>query len=418
MSEIINPEIPNLPPSGAPQNGMLLVVYNPVTGLAEKMLIDFFVPAATQDFTYNPEFVYGLNAFVTFGGFGYTSDSADNQGNEPSAGSAFWTQINLSASGLVYWAAGAFTQEKVVLLNDISGVTEFYELINTDRPFISSDFAAELAGGDWRQMTGIGGADTFGADFTVVLSGGKTFGKYSNGQLVPAAGKTPRQVILDVAIEYLLPAFTSFGITGQAATIELGASIAAGAKVFTWATSNDDNVEPDTIEIRDQSAGIDLAVGLADDGTQNINLPGPIQLVNEGNTQIFRITGENTNGDPFTRDFTITADFLRFYGVSPVAPDVSAEVRALPFSTFGNTFSIPIPQGETIICFAYEAARPDISDSSVKYVEGFNANVGNTFTKFTFNVNDGGGTARSYKVYIATLGAPLPSDATYNVTIP
>lgn len=266
----------------------------------------------------------------------------------------------------------------------------------------------------WQAVAG----DVFTSDFTVVLSGSKTLGKYSNGQVVPAQGKTARQVLLDMAIEYLFPAFNSFAITGQPQTVELGTTIAAGNKTFTWGTSNGGNITANSLSIRNETAGTNLATGLANDGNQVVSLPAAIALLNEGSQVVFRITAQNTQAGSFNRDFAIVANYLRFFGTASAVPTTSAAVRALAGNTFANSFSIAIPQGQTIIAFAYEATRPDIVDSSVKYVEGFNSNVGNTFTKSTFNVNDAAGTARSYKVYVSQLGAPYPASATYNITIP
>jgi hypothetical protein len=261
-------------------------------------------------------------------------------------------------------------------------------------------------------------SDLFTSDFTVTLSGGKTLGKYASGQVVPAVGKTARQVLLDIAIEYLLPAFNAFGISGQSQTVELGTTIPAGSKTFTWGTTNPGNIQATSIIIRNESGSSNLASGLPNTGTASASLLTSINLPNEGSQQVFRIIGQNTQSGSFNRDFVIVADYLRFYGTPGSAPTNSTTVRALSANTFGNTFSINIAQGQTIIAFAYEATRPDIADSSVKYVEGFMSNVGNTFTKSTFNVNDAAGVARSYKVYVAQLGAPYPAAATYQVTIP
>jgi len=48
----------------------------------------------------------------------------------------------------------------------------------------------------------------YDADLTVSLSGGKTFGKYSTGQTIPATGKTPRAVIQLAIAEALEPTLT------------------------------------------------------------------------------------------------------------------------------------------------------------------------------------------------------------------
>ncbi len=224
-------------------------------------------------------------------------------------------------------------------------------------------------------------------------------------------------IIEQAVVVYLQPAFSAFSIAGQSVSIEVGDSIPAGNKTFTWATSNNGNIAPNSITIRNQSAAVDLTSALANDGSEVINLLAPIQLNASGASQLFRILMENTQSQVVSRDLTITAFYNRFFGSPVSAPNDSASVRALG-KTFGNTFSIAIPHGNLIAAFAYEATRPDIADSNVKYVEGFNANVGSTFVKSLLNVQDAGGTQRSYKLYMATLGAPYQANATYNVTIP
>jgi hypothetical protein len=48
-------------------------------------------------------------------------------------------------------------------------------------------------------------SNVFSSDFTIALAGGKTFGKFVNGSVVPATGKTAREVILLAAQEALTP---------------------------------------------------------------------------------------------------------------------------------------------------------------------------------------------------------------------
>jgi hypothetical protein len=229
--------------------------------------------------------------------------------------------------------------------------------------------------------------------------------------------RTLSSIIEQAVVVYLQPSFTVFYITGQGVALEVGDSIVAGNKIFTWATSNNGNILPSSIVIRNQSAQADLITGLANNGSANFNLLAPIQLNAPGASQVFRILMENTQNQVVSIDLTITAFYNRFFGSPATAPNDSASIRAMA-KTFGNTFSIVIPQGNQVAAFAYEATRPDIVDNNVKYVEGFNANVGSTFVKTLLNVNDAGGTPRSYKLYVATLGAPYQGQATYNVTIP
>jgi hypothetical protein len=86
----------------------------------------------------------------------------------------------------------------------------------------------------WVLLTsGGGGGGTFSSDIVVSLSGGKTLGKYTNGQTIPSNGLTAEQVMRLIAIEYILPVFTSFSISGQATTVEVGATLSTPA-TFIW----------------------------------------------------------------------------------------------------------------------------------------------------------------------------------------
>ena len=70
-----------------------------------------------------------------------------------------------------------------------------------------------------------GGPEVFAADIIVSLSGGKTLGKYTNGQTIPAAGKTAEEVMRLIGIEELFPTLTNpyntFTLT-QAGLREIG----------------------------------------------------------------------------------------------------------------------------------------------------------------------------------------------------
>jgi hypothetical protein len=229
--------------------------------------------------------------------------------------------------------------------------------------------------------------------------------------------RTLTSLIEQAVVVYLQPAFTFFSLAGQALSIEVGDSIAAGNKNFSWATTNNSNILVNSMTIRNQSAGLDLMSGLANSGNAVANLAAPIQLNASSASQVFRLSMKNTQNVTISLDLAITAFYGRFFGSPVNPPSDSVSVRALS-KTFGNTFSLVIPQGNKVAAFAYEASRPDLADGNVKYVEGFNANVGSTFVKTLLNVQDAGGTLRNYKLYIATLGAPYPAQATYDVTIP
>lgn len=83
-------------------------------------------------------------------------------------------------------------------------------------PIASSGSTGKLNSSDWTTFNNkldktafdIYSANTvtkFTADIPVILSGGKTLGKYTNGQTIPAIGKTAQEVLLDIAQEFISP---------------------------------------------------------------------------------------------------------------------------------------------------------------------------------------------------------------------
>jgi hypothetical protein len=84
---------------------------------------------------------------------------------------------------------------------------------------------------DWQTPTFASSNPLLTSDIVVSLSGGKTMGKYLNGQTIPAIGKTLEQVIRDIAIEDIAPTYSP-------ATISLSNSVPTLAEVGTAFTTN------------------------------------------------------------------------------------------------------------------------------------------------------------------------------------
>jgi hypothetical protein len=106
--------------------------------------------------------------------------------------------------------------------------------------------------------------------------------------------------------------------------------------------------------------------------------------------------------------------------VSATPYTLSSQVRLLSGSLLnpanGSTFTISIPIGALQVVFAYPATLENVS--TVKYVEGLNAEVKNIFTQTTISVDGANGySAVSYKVYTYVPAVAFPATATYNVTI-
>lgn len=100
------------------------------------------------------------------------------------------------------------------------------------------------------------------------------------------------------------PAFTSFSITGQSQTLEIGDSISSGNKTFTWGTSNSANVQTNSITISDNSGT--LLSGEANDGSATYSLGSNITNNTPGATRTFTISATNTNSNTFSSSFVVT----------------------------------------------------------------------------------------------------------------
>jgi hypothetical protein len=261
------------------------------------------------------------------------------------------------------------------------------------------------------------GGDVFTADINVVLSGGKSFGKYTNGQTIPATGKTAVEVILDAAIEYIAATWSFFSVGVQPTTVEVG-TIIAGGRTWTWGINlNSGNVP--TISIEDVTSASAIVVDTPNDGS-HIDVANTIQLNSDGATQQWR--GIATDITPIpnvvfnSSPYTVTARFYRFYGASATSPTNSATVRALPqsaFQTGGNTFNLNT--GSTLTKFVV-ALPPGRTITSVIDLDALNAVITSEYiAKPSINVLDAGGTNRAYNIYEMNVGAPYSSDHRHQI---
>ena len=132
---------------------------------------------------------------------------------------------------------------------------------------------------------------------------------------------------------------------------------------------------------------------------------------------------ECSDGDN-TVNKTATIKFARntFYGTDSATTSpytTSAEVRALTGKKLGaktgDTFSVSIPVGSKKVVIAIPST---LNISSVKYVEGLNAEVKSVFSIGTVNVEGNNNyTGIDYKVYEYVPASPFSAVCTYNVTL-
>ena len=111
-----------------------------------------------------------------------------------------------------------------------------------------------------------------------------------------------------------------------------------------------------------------------------------------------------------------------FYGTKTTKDALnSAAIRSLTTKSDkalanGNSFTIAIPVGAVRVVFAYPATLRDVS--SVKDVNGLNAEIKSAFVKSTIAVEGANGaTAIDYKVYTTDFAEPVAKANSYTITI-
>jgi hypothetical protein len=132
---------------------------------------------------------YEEDEVVTWQGNWYQSLEDDNLNNIPGIDPTKWLLVTKSASGFVFWQAGIFPQDEVFVLRSIGGMIHLVHLVNATRPFISTDFDAEYAAGDWEIMSSDASPNTeVDTTIDIVLDfKNKNYGKFFGSNIISTA---------------------------------------------------------------------------------------------------------------------------------------------------------------------------------------------------------------------------------------
>ena len=177
------------------------------------------------------------------------------------------------------------------------------------------------------------------------------------------------------------------------------------------------------VQNKTTSSGTFTAIVLADGDSYTINAEASyddaaIPVTNKGNPYT---EGQIKAGRVSKTSNTITSYRNTFYGTTTDKNSLdSTTIRALnktnKASKAGDVITISLPVGAVRVVFAYPATLRDIT--SVKDVNGLNAEIVSAFKKETITVAGAGNDAGiSYKVFTTEFAAPLESANSYNVTI-
>ena len=246
----------------------------------------------------------------------------------------------------------------------------------------------------------------------VVLNGVSSFGKYTNGQTIPAKGKTLDEFLYDVVTKVVLPTYTAPSVSISAnpafGTYEIGYDPGQVTLSNTYTKNDAGNVTLTTYN----KGGTSLGAGV------NINAPGPITssisynvTVNYGAGTTVKNdnlgnpypTGQITAGSTSSGSGSYSTYSKRFWGGTSVAFTASNTYnyaslsQALGSDNSGSSNSITVsltPTGTQNVFFAYLASSPDLSSILYNGLENIDA-----FTKTLINITNAQGHAQSYKVY-------------------
>lgn len=300
-------------------------------------------------------------------------------------------------------------------------------------------------GSAWSAMDGNYNADNVYLDMDITMAGNYTqvgnLTKTQNGTATFATkGKSIAEALTDIFSKRLQPGTpTAPAVTltfGQAKAYEVGttvsptysASLSAGSYTYGPATG----IVATSWEITDTAGNTaDTATGsfadvvVADNTNYKITAKanygeGAVAKDNLGSDSnpVIKIAA----GSATKTSSAITGYRNTFYGtVTEKAEVTSTIIRGLSGKSNaawsnGKPFTVNIPVGAVRVIFAYPATLQDVS--SVKDVNGLNAEIKSAFTKSAVTVAGAGADAGiEYKVYVTDFADPVEKANSYTVTI-
>jgi len=209
------------------------------------------------------------------------------------------------------------------------------------------------------------------------------------------SNKTMKEMWDMLLYKYLTPAFSSFSISGISSPLEVGEEVPS-SKTFTWATSNSGNITPNTITISDVTGGTTLASGLSNSGSHTI--VGDAVVKNVATNNVWRISANQLEGAPISRNHTVNWQWRIYYGESASNVLDEAGIKALRVSNLSGSIAgnYSFQSGG----YKYICCSSDFTISSMKdQATGFNVPYE---PMYLVNVTNSFGITKSYRVYRTT----------------
>lgn len=299
-------------------------------------------------------------------------------------------------------------------------------------------------GAQWAAMTGKVDADKVILQDDITMAGNYTqVGNLTKEQTKTATfatkGKSVAEALTEIFSKRLQPTITSNpAVTltfGQAKAYEVGttvsptysASLSAGSYTYgpaTGITATSWEISDTAGNTADTASGSFADVVVTDNTNYKITAKanygaGAVAVDNLGATSSPEI--KIAAGSATKTSGAITGYRNTFYGtVTEKAEVTSTIIRGLTKSnkalSNGSSFTVTIPVGAVRVIFAYPATLQDVS--SVKDVNGLNAEIKSAFTKSSVTVAGAGADAGiAYKVYVTDFAEPVAKANSYTVKI-
>lgn len=299
-------------------------------------------------------------------------------------------------------------------------------------------------GAQWAAMTGKVDADKVILQNDITMAGNYTqVGNLTKEQTKTATfatkGKSVAEALTEIFSKRLQPTITSNpAVTltfGQAKAYEVGttvsptysASLSAGSYTYgpaTGITATSWEISDTAGNTADTASGSFADVVVTDNTNYKITAKanygaGAVAVDNLGATSSPEV--KIAAGSATKTSGAITGYRNTFYGtVTEKAEVTSTIIRGLTKSnkalSNGSSFTVTIPVGAVRVIFAYPATLQDVS--SVKDVNGLNAEIKSAFTKSSVTVAGAGAdTGIAYKVYVTDFAEPVAKANSYTVKI-
>lgn len=195
--------------------------------------------------------------------------------------------------------------------------------------------------GDEDEGTQITPSSGEGAVYTNPEPTTETLGGLAAGYVPPDGGELVSNILSMMLHKYQNPSFTSFGISGQNTTLEVGQSIAAN-RSFSFSCNNVKNIQPGSITLHDVTGNNVLATTLNFDSSP-IATTQPEITKTSATSHTWRIVGTNTNTVNFSKDWTVNWQWRIYYGESD-EPEMTADaIKALRMKPLAGSFNGTFP---------------------------------------------------------------------------